>query len=264
MIGSMSDLSLTPPKPVNVPDAGSAGLRIPLSMAQKTMAKRMLESAREIPQFSVSRDLDGDRLAAIREEINAGIGKEGLRVSVTALLLWLSAQALKKHPRLNSRFDGDAVIQFSNVNLAVAMDTPYGLVVPVIRKVDDLTVAETGQALKELAARAAAKRLSISDFTDGTFTVSNLGMMGVTAFQPMVNPPQCAILGIAAPRVAVRLAPDGSVVPVRLIGVTVAADHRIVDGAEVARFLETLAASVEETQDFPWKKNNTDNASKNT
>lgn len=220
--------------------------RIPLSTAQKTMAKRMLQSARDIPQFSVSRDLDGDQLAKRRARINAEIEDESRRVSVTALVIWLAARALLKHPRLNSRFDEDAAIQHQNVNMAVAMDTPYGLVVPVIRAVETLSVSGAAQALRELAARAAAKRLSIGDFADATFTISNLGMLGVTSFRPMINPPQAAIMGVAGPRISVRTDADGKLVPAKTMEVTVTADHRILDGAEVARFLQTLAESVGE------------------
>jgi len=226
---------------------GGPGMRrLPLGMVQKTMAKRMLQSAREIPQFSVSWELDADELAARRARINAGMEEEERRVSVTALLIWLTARALREHPRMNSRFDDDAVIQPEHVNMAVAMDTPSGLVAPVIREAETLSAVETGAALKELAARAMAKRLALGDFADATFTTSNLGMFGVTRFTPLINPPQGAIMGVAAPRTTVRMDPEGRLVAGRVIEVTVTADHRILDGAEVARFLQTLGGSVAE------------------
>lgn len=221
-------------------------LRVPLGMVQKTMAKRMLQSARDIPQFSVSWELDADQLAARRGRINAGIEEEDRRVSVTALLVWLTARALRRHPRLNSRFDEDAAIQPEHVNMAVAMNTPYGLVAPVIREAETLSVEETGVALKELAARAMAKRLAMADFADATFTTSNLGMFGVARFTPLINPPQGAIMGVGGPRTTVRTDPDGQLVAGRVIELTVTADHRILDGAEVARFLQTLGGSVGE------------------
>ena len=220
--------------------------RVPLSMAQKTMARRMLQSAREIPQFSVSRELDADQLAARRARINAEIDDENGRLSVTALLIWLTARALVKHPRMNSRYEEDAAIQYAQVNMAVAMDTPHGLVAPVIRGVESLSEGETATALKELAARAMEKRLSMKDFADATFTASNLGMFGVTQFTPLVNPPQGAIMGVAAPRTAVKVDNEGRLFPAQVIELTVTADHRILDGAEVARFLQTLADSIEE------------------
>jgi len=220
--------------------------RVPLGMAQKTMAKRMLQSVREIPQFSVSWELDADLLAARRSRINAGIAAAEQRVSVTALLIWLTARALTKHPRMNSRFEDDAAIEPEHVNMAVAMDAPYGLVAPVIRNAETLSVEETAVALKELSARAAAKKLGVADFADATFTITNLGMFGVTRFTPIVNPPQGAIMGVGGPRTTVRTDSEGRLVAGRVIELTITADHRILDGAEVARFLQTLGNSVAE------------------
>jgi len=213
---------------------------VPLNMTQKTMAKRMLQSARDIPQFSVSRDLNATQLNAWRTRINAGLEDDKRRVSVTALIIWLAARALRKHPRLNSRFDEDAVIQYQNVNVAVAMEMPYGLVVPVIRAVETLSAQDIAQSLKALADRAAARRLSVSDFADATFTISNLGMLGVTNFKPMVNSPQAAIMGVSAPRLSVTFDEQERLVPVKLMEITITADHRVLDGAEVARFLQTF------------------------
>ena len=167
-------------------------------------------------------------------------------MSVTALLIWLTARALGRHPRMNSRFDEDAALQHERVNMAVAMDTPSGLVAPVIHGAEALSVEETAAALKDLAGRAMEKRLTMDDFADATFTTSNLGMLGVSGFTPLVNPPQGAIMGVGGPRTAVRTDEDGRLVAARAIEVTVTADHRLLDGAEVARFLQTLAESVGE------------------
>ena len=244
-------MNITTAMPSNQDDGSAPAenpgpLRIPLGMAQKTMAKRMLQSARDIPQFSVSWELDADQLAARRARINAEIEDEGRRVSVTALLIWLTARALGRQPRMNSRFDEDAAIQPAHVNMSVAMDTPYGLVVPVIREAETLSLEETAVALKDLAARAAAKRLTVADFADATFTITNLGMFGVTRFTPLINPPQGAIMGVGGPRTTVRTDAEGRLVAGRVIELTVTADHRILDGAEVARFLQTLGGSVGE------------------
>ena len=229
------------------PGESPAPRRIPLSMAQKTVAKRMLQSARDIPQFSVSMDLSAEKLAAYRSRINSGIENQESQVSVTALLIWLTARTLLKHPRLNAQFDQDAMIQHETVNMAVAMDMPGGLTAPVIRHAELLSVQETAAALKALSTRAAAKRLALDDFANATFTISNLGMFGVSGFTPLINPPQAAILGVAGPRDAVRVDENGRLLPARMIELTVTADHRLLDGAEVARFLKTLLESVEET-----------------
>ncbi len=213
-------------------------------MLQKTAARRMQQSAQEIPQFSVSMELSADELAGLRSRINADIEEKESQVSVTALLIWLTARALQKHPRVNARFDQDAMIRHDSVNMAVAMDTPDGLTAPVIRRAETLSVHETAEALKDLVDRAAKKRLTLSDFTDATFTISNLGMFGVTAFTPLINPPQAAILGVGGPRTTVETDADGSLVPAKVIELTVTGDHRLLDGAEVARFLQTLRESV--------------------
>ena len=241
------ELAKTCPPEGESPSGESPGpRRVPLTMVQKTAAKRMVLSAREIPQFSISRELDADQLTARRARINAALSEEDGRVSVTALLIWLTARALLEHPRMNSQFDEDAAIQHEQVNMAVAMDAPYGLVAPVIHGAETLSVTETAAALKDLGARAMEKRLSMNDFADATFTTSNLGMLGVSSFIPMVNPPQGAIMGVSAPRTGVKVDDEGQLVPSRAIELTVTADHRILDGAEVARFLQTLAESVAE------------------
>ena len=227
-------------------EPGSSESRIPLSMMQKTAAKRMLQSAREIPQFSVSMELDADALIALRGRINADIEDKEERVSVTALLIWLTAQALVEHPRVNGRFDENVAVLHDSVNMAVAIDTPQGLTTPVIRGAESLSVHETAAALRDLVARAAGKRLTMADFKDATFTISNLGMLGVTRFTPLINPPQAAIMGVGAPRQTVRVDGAGALAPARTIEVTVTGDHRILDGAEVARFMGTLSESVGE------------------
>ena len=220
--------------------------RVPLSMIQKTAAKRMLRSAREIPQFSISRELDADELAALRSRINAGVEEKEDRVSFTALLISLTAKALMKHPRVNGQFDGDAIIQHDFVNMAVAMDTPQGLTVPVIHGVDTLTVHEIAKALKDLVGRATRGRLAMKDFAKATFTMSNLGMLGVARFTPLINPPQAGIMGVGAPRDSVRRDSEGGLVPFKVMEVTLTGDHRVLDGAEVARFLQTLQDGVKE------------------
>lgn len=230
-------------------ESGSSESRIRLSMMQKTAAKRMLQSAREIPQFSVGMELDADALISLRSRINADIEDKEERISVTALLIWLTARALIKHPRVNGRFDENVAVLHDSVNMAVAMDTPQGLTTPVIRGAESLSVHETASALRDLVARAAGKRLTMADFKDATFTISNLGMLGVTRFTPLINPPQAAIMGVGAPRQTVRTDDAGALARARTIEVTVTGDHRILDGAEVARFLQTLSESVREAGD---------------
>jgi len=211
-----------------------------MNMIQKTMAKRMTQSAQEIPQFAVSMPLDADALSMQRNKFNAGVANKDERVSVTAMLVWLTARALRMHPAMNAQFDGDAVIIHEDINISVAMTTTDGLTAPVIRQADRISIHDTVKALKDLVSRAEKKRLVLDDFKNATFTISNLGMMGVTRFTPLVNPPQAAIMGIGGPQTIVEADATGSLKPVHVIEVTVSADHRVLDGAAVARFLQTL------------------------
>jgi pyruvate dehydrogenase E2 component (dihydrolipoamide acetyltransferase) len=215
-------------------------LRIPLNMTRKTMARRMEQSAREIPQFAVSVELDADELTVGRNLINATVAAGEKRVSVTAMLVWLAARAMRKHPLMNARFEQDAALLQDAVHVAVAMETPDGLKAPVIRNAGTLTPVEIARALNDLTVRASSKRLAISDFVDATFTISNLGMFGVTRFIPLVNPPQAAILGVGGLRTSVKLSEEGRLVPATTIELTVAADHRLLDGTTVAHFLQTI------------------------
>jgi len=256
----MEKATLEEPKP-DVKGTGEQvygeSTRVPLTMIQKTAARRMLQSAREVPQFSVSMDIDAGELAALRKRINSENSDEEKRVSFTALLIWLMAGALRKHPRVNGRFDEDAILQFDFVNVAIAVDTPHGLTVPVIHGADTLSVYDIAVALKDKASKAAARRLRPTDFADPTITISNLGMLGVSRFTPLINPPQAAIMGIGAPVRGVQMNDDGSLVPVQTIDLTVTGDHRILDGAEVSRFLQTVRDSVKEvTESEGWKEDN--------
>lgn len=215
-------------------------------MTQKTMAKRMTQSAQEIPQFSVSILLSADAISRKRGRLNEGITDRDERVSVTAMLIWLTARALRLHPAINAQFDGDAVIIHEDINMAVAISTPDGLTAPVIRQADRLSIRDTVKALKDLVSRAEKKRLALDDFRNATFTISNLGMMGVTRFTPLVNPPQAAIMGIGGPQTTVKTDAAGVPAPVNVIEVTVSADHRVLDGATVAGFLQSLQRMAEE------------------
>ena len=208
-------------------------MRKELSLMQKTMAKRMTQSAQEIPQFSVSSDLDADALAQLR-------ARQPEKVSVTAVLINLIAKALREHPEMNTQFDGDGVIFHDEINIALAIAIPGGLVTPVIRSVDTLSVPEINAQIRDLAERAQNKKLTLDDYKDGTITVSNLGMMDVAHFTPLVNPPQAAIIGICSPRTVSQVDADGSLTAGKAMAVTVSADHRVLDGATVAAFLKAM------------------------
>jgi pyruvate dehydrogenase E2 component (dihydrolipoamide acetyltransferase) len=226
--------------------APGTGVRLPhrrvaLGDAQRTMAARMAQSARDIPQFSVSMEVDATRLLCVKQDLADG----GAAASMTALLIQLAARALLKHPLLNARFDGDVVVVYETANMGVAVASPQGLVVPVIHGVQDLSLAEIAGQLENLAQVARTGRLTLAQVSDGTFTLTNLGMYGVSQFVPLVNPPQAAILGVGAAQPAVLPTAAGTH-HIQRMTLTVTADHRVVDGAAVALFLGDLRRAIEE------------------
>ncbi len=215
--------------------------RVLLNEIQRVMGARMAQSAREIPQFSVAMEVDATRLLQVKQEL----AHAEKAVSFTALLVLLAARALRRHPLLNARFDDDAVILFETVNMGVAVSSPQGLVVPVLHGVEQLDAPALARRLDELVQTARSGRLALAQVSNGTFTLSNLGMYGVSRFVPLVNPPQVAILGVAGIQPVVLPAAAGTR-HIQRMSMTVSADHRVVDGAAVALFLQDLQHTIEE------------------
>ena len=178
--------------------------RVLLNEVQRVMATRMAQSVREIPQFSVAIEADATRLLQVKQDLS---GKEA--VSVTSLLIYLAARVLRRHPMLNARFDGDGVVLFETVNMGVAVASPQGLVVPVLPGAEQLELATVARRLRDLVEAAQRGRLALAQISGGTFTLSNLGMYGISQFVPLVNPPQAAILGVGGIQPAVLPAAGG-------------------------------------------------------
>ena len=197
----------------------------------------------EIPQFSVSMTFDATHL----DEARAALPPEGGAVmpSVTEFVVKAAALALKRHPRVNARWDEGRVLVLDDINVGVAVATERGLVVPVIRAADGRALSDLAADLARLRQRAEAFRLAPEDVHGGTFTVSNLGMFGVEHFTALVNPPQAAILAVSAVTTRVVWV-DGRARPQRRGDLTLTADHRMVDGMEAARFLGEVKAALEQ------------------
>jgi pyruvate dehydrogenase E2 component (dihydrolipoamide acetyltransferase) len=231
--------------------AEGAGTELPpfhiveLNEVRRITARRMSESVRTIPQFSVSVESDAGSLMRTLEEVRTKGGESIPRVSLTALWVYLVGQVLPRHPLANARFDGERVLLFETVNLAVAVATPRGLVAPVIHAAERLTLSEAARQLEEAAGRAREGKLTPGDVSGATFTLSNLGMFGVGSFVPLVNPPQSAILGVGMVRTASLGLLEGETRPVQTVTLTLAADHRVMDGADAARFLGDLKSAIE-------------------
>ncbi len=194
---------------------------------RSTIARRLSESKRDIPHYRLVADLDMDALAGRRASLVAS----GLRISINDLLLHAIATALQQHPRLNAQFAGEELLQYDQVDLAVAVATPGGLVTPIVRDAANQSVQQIAAAVRDLAERARAGKLAREEITGGTFTVSSLGMFGVRQFDAIINPPQVAILAIGAmqERPVVR---NGALAVGHQVTVSLSSDHRVVDGAD--------------------------------
>jgi pyruvate dehydrogenase E2 component (dihydrolipoamide acetyltransferase) len=216
--------------------------RIGLTNIRKTIARR-LTAAWQAPvfQLTVTADLPrGNALAPRARELNPDV-----RITVTDLLVKVCAQALMRHRDVNVQYSEDALLRFPTANVGIAVAAPQGLVVPVIRSVERLALAEVAAARGDIVGRARDNKLTTQDLEDGTFTISNLGMFGIEQFVAVLNPPQAAILAVGA-TVDTPVARDGAVEIRPVMTMTLTVDHRAVDGAEGADFLRTVKTFVED------------------
>ncbi len=222
---------------------------IALSGARKTIAERMSKSCRENARTILSLHADAGKLIEWRQSLN----KEGPKVSYNDLLVAVASRALSEFPIMNSRIAGDRIELLADINVGVAVDTERGLLVPVIRNADKKDAGAISKDFKEKLERIQAGKNTLEDITGGTFTISNLGMLEIEVFTPVINPPECAILGIGAIVREPVVSPDSDKIEVRpRLQFTLAFDHRIVDGAPAARFLQRIKHLVEEPS--PLKK----------
>ncbi len=224
---------------------------VPISQVRRVIARRLSASAREIPHFYVTAVADAQALTDLRATMNAQLTGAGrAKVSVNDLLIRACALALREHKDVNVSYGGDAssvVLVHDRVNVGVAVAAESGLIVPVIRDADTKTVTQLGAEAKKLAALAAERKLTPDQTSGGTFTISNLGMYGVEQFTAIINPPQSAILAVGATTREPAVAGD-VIEPRYRLRYTLSADHRVIDGALAARFLQTLTGLIE----HPW------------
>ncbi len=212
---------------------------VKLSRVQMLIARRLTESKQTIPHFYVSSEVDMTDILVIRQIINATAGEEGVKVTVNDLIIKACALALEKFPEVNSSLKEDSFVRYKHINVGMAVDAPSGLVVPVIRDANTKGVRSIARESKALVAKARNNKLTPADLEGGTFSVSNLGMMDASNFIAVINPPQAAILAIAATRK--QFVPiDGQPVIRDLMTMTMSTDHRILSGAAVARFLQEV------------------------
>lgn len=233
------------PEPSLLP-AGRTVDTMELSTIQRIAAERMALSFRTAPHFYLSVQVDMSRAVELREALLSSVeAKHGVRLSYTDLLVCAVGRALASHPILNASFAGDKLARYAEINPCLAVDTPQGLTVPVFRRADQLSLAEIALRRATVVEKAQGNRLALEDLSDGTFTISNLGMFGIDLFQAIINPPQAAIL--AAGRIAKRpVVVDDTLALRPTVWLTLSVDHRVADGATAARFLQTLTGYLED------------------
>jgi pyruvate dehydrogenase E2 component (dihydrolipoamide acetyltransferase) len=223
----------------------------PLSQMRKAIARRLTQSKQTVPHFYLTIDVDAGPLAALREKINAELaegkrpeGEKPEKISLNDLIIKAAAAALVRVPECNAQFTDEAILVHKRVDISVAVAVPDGLLTPVVRNADQKSVVAIGREVRDLAARARAKKLKPEEMSDGTFSISNLGMFGIDAFSAVINPPEGAILAVGQTRDE-PVVQNGAVVPGKKLAMTLSCDHRVVDGAVGAAFLAELRALVE-------------------
>lgn len=233
----VSNLQFSNPSPV-----GNESESLTISRIWRVMVERLSQAWTTIPHFYLMREVNVSRLVAWHENIQNNSAE---KITYTDLLVRLTASALRRFPRLNASWQNDNIVLNSEINIGLAVAVDDGLLVPVTHRADEMNLSQLASRRSEIVARAKAGKLSLDDFSGGTFTISNLGMYGVDAFNAIVNPPQAAILAVS--RIADRVVPlNRQPVIQPMMTLSLSCDHRVVDGARGAEFLQALADLIEE------------------
>ena len=233
-----------PALPERVP-AGKTEV-VELSKMRQAIARRLQQSKQTIPHFYETVEIAIDAAESLRERLNETLEPEGIRLSLGDLIAKAVATTLKLQPVLNSTFDGTTLTRYGDVHLGMAVALDNGLIVPVLRHIDQMGFREIRIRSKDLVDRALGGKLRQDEMSGATFSVSNLGGYGVREFAAIINPPEVGILAIGAGQKRPVVAEDGSIVARTMMNVTLSADHRVVDGTDSARFLATLRQMLEE------------------
>ncbi|HSZ34048.1 MAG TPA: dihydrolipoamide acetyltransferase family protein, partial [Puia sp.] len=215
---------------------------VPVSQMRKTIAKRLTEAKFTAPEFYLTIQVDMDQAVSSRAKINE---TAPVKISFNDFVLKATALALKKHPSVNSSWMGEKIRVNHHVNIGVAVAVEDGLLVPVVRFADTKSLSQISTEVKDFATRAKNKKLQPSDWEGSTFTISNLGMFGMDEFTAIINPPDSCILAISSIQ-QIPVVKNGSIVPGNVMKLTMTCDHRVVDGATGAAFLQTLKGLLEE------------------
>jgi pyruvate dehydrogenase E2 component (dihydrolipoamide acetyltransferase) len=218
---------------------------VPLDGMRKTIARRMTDSFRDVPHFPLTIDVEIDALLAARAKINAMLEKDGVKVSVNDLVIKAVATALRRVPEANASYTPEGIAMHHHADIAMAVAIDGGLITPIIRAAETKGLAQIAIEAKDLAARARDKKLKPEEFQGGTFSISNMGMMGIRQFASIINEPQGCIMSVGAgeQRPVVK---DGQLAVATVMTVTLTCDHRVVDGAIGAKFLQAFKPLIED------------------
>ena len=234
-----------PPATISPAPAAGQDQRIELSSMRAIIAERLLASKTQIPHFYLHVELDAEPLMGLLKQANIAAGEKSNKLTINDVILKAAASAAVAEPRVNASFDGNAIIQYADVNLSVAIALDDGLVTPVIRSAHAKSLLEISLEVKDLAQRARSKKLSPDEFNGGTITVSNLGAYGINSFDAIINPPQAMILSIGGIVKKPVVDNDGKIVAGARMDVGISCDHRVVDGAVGASYLSELKKRLE-------------------
>lgn len=246
---SKKSVDQTAPVPQSAPaatfvPAGEDDEKVPLTSIRRITAERLTASA-SAPHFYLTMVVDVAPLMRFRAEINDQLAADGVRVTITDLLVRACAVVLRAHPEVNASWGGDHIVRRGHVNIGIAVAIDGGLMVPVIRDADRKTPREIGAEARELGERARAGQLKPEEFSGGTFTISNLGMFGISEFTAVINPPEAAILAVGA-STETPVIRSGDITSTTTMKLTLTVDHRVIDGATGANFLRDVVRVLEE------------------
>ena len=218
---------------------------VALDGMRKTIAARLTEAKQTIPHFYLRRDIRLDALLAFREQLNKGLEARGVKLSVNDFIIKACALALQAVPNANAVWAGDRILKLKPSDVAVAVAIEGGLFTPVLRDAETKTLSALSLEMKDLAARAKTRKLTPQEYQGGSFSISNLGMMGIDNFDAVINPPQGAILAVGAGVKKPVVMKDGSIGVATVMSVTLSVDHRVIDGALGAEFLKVVVELLE-------------------
>ena len=258
--GAAAPLAAAAPAPAAAPKALASGpstemvlkmyadrpyVEVPLDNMRKTIAARLVEAKQTIPHFYLRRDIELDALLAFRAQINTQLEARGVKLSVNDFIIKACALALQEVPTANAVWAGDRVLQLTPSDVAVAVAIDGGLFTPVLKDAETKSLSALSAEMKDLAARAKARKLAPHEYIGGSFAISNLGMFGIDSFDAVINPPHGAILAVGAGVKRPVVKADGSLGVATVMSVTLSVDHRVIDGALGAELLTAIKAHLE-------------------